>query len=118
MKRKRSFITNSSSSSFILSTTKKYEGSLKIKLEVEIDLCRLRNKKATTIEEVCKLMDDYGFEKGDEIYEQALIEVNQGKEIHYITAWTDEDPEIQLIANSGLKKYLVNNNEVKVLMGD
>lgn len=119
MKTKRSFVTNSSSTSFILSTTKNYEGSLKIKLEIEVDLCEVNGKKATNAEELWKWMEYYGFEKDSEIYEQALIELSRGKEIHFISPDRNhEDAAIRLIANYGITKYLINKNDIKVIMGD
>lgn len=116
MKVKSSFITNSSSASFIISTPKGFTNPIKIKLEIQVDLYELNDKSATNKEDLWKLLEYCGYE---DMFEELNFEIEQGRDIHILQADSnDENPAIMLISRSGLKEHLVNKDEIKVIMGE
>lgn len=114
MKKRFGFVSNSSSSSFIVAVNK---GRTKIKLEVEVDLERYSHSTISTIEDLMSYFIDYGYDldeiKEDERYQEAKKAIEEGKEILTGSFSSDEgDPIESLLCYNGLKKYIDSKNIV------
>ncbi len=52
------------------------------------------------------------------MYEKCLFEIKRGRQIHILTACSDSDDAIErMLCEAGLDKYLVNWDEINVLLG-
>ncbi len=118
MKTKKSFVTNSSSTSFIVSTDKDSSEKLEIKLESTLDFNDLYVETASNEEELWKLMENCGYED-NELYDKCLSEIKRGRKIHILWAHSDSDNVVeQLLCDHGLNEFLVNKDEINVILGD
>jgi len=110
MKIRNGFVSNSSSSSFILATPKGKKG-LKTKLTIEIDLEKMARFKITTKEELLKMYkDNYGYDE-DEIkenewcwkeYQKSLKAIEKGKIVYYCRVSNDAGVLEDVIYKEGL----------------
>jgi hypothetical protein len=108
MKTRQGFVSNSSSSSFIISTNKGEKPKITIEIDIENYSTEIRNKEdldkyfigeygyGDTLEEIFE--DDYNLKEG---YESCLLELEKGKYIYLGTVSNESGEEIE--------SYLCNN---------
>jgi len=105
MKIRNGFVSNSSSSSFIVAVDKGKGGKFKISLEVDLE--KLADKKISSVQDLDKLAMEYGWdEEGNkETYERMKLEIEKGREILVGSFANDNyDPAEQLLCENGIPK--------------
>ena len=130
MKIRNGFVSNSSSSSFIVSC--KDKKSAKIKVELEVDLYDHADDKITTLKELDGyFIDRYGW--GGDTTLEAIFEDNEGLKEDYIKAKKaiecgelvlfgsfsneSDDPASMLLCDMGIEKYC-DGKLVKCIQGE
>lgn len=109
MKIRTGFVSNSSSSSFIIATVKSRD-ELIMKMEIEADLGKLIKDIVATKEELKEYFEDdlcYCPEdiESDETYKLCLKAIDEGKTIYFGEASDDTGDAVEtLICHNGLKK--------------
>jgi len=103
MKVRNGFVSNSSSSSFVVALDPK---KTKIKIEIEVDLETYAHKQITTLEEVeehFKEEDTYG-KRDEERYKVFLKAIKEGKTVFVGSFSDDGDDAIgTMLCNRGLE---------------
>jgi hypothetical protein len=108
MKIRKGFVSNSSSSSFIIATPKDKK---ELKILVELDLSELTESSANSKEELLEIFkEEYSMESEEEIkeskymfewYQKALKAIEEGKTVHYgrVSSESDDGTELFLYNN-------------------
>jgi len=89
MKIRNGFVSNSSSSSFIVATN----GNTKIKISYEVDLAKI-GKVLSTEREVIKEFKDWCYDNESEIMIKALKAVREGKKV-IIGSFSNEGSDVE-----------------------
>jgi len=113
LKVKFDFITNSSSTNFIISCQSKKDVNLNTTLEIPINLSNYITKTFTTEESVKK---HYGDELGDE-QQEIINEIKKGNTVHILTCSDQEDSAESILCEHGLDNVKLPKG-VKVLRGN
>jgi hypothetical protein len=117
MKKKLDFITNSSSTSFIIASID--EALLKVPMVVEVDLTKYIEKKISTLDELKKywLEDRYDSEENEQYIECQKM-IKEGNVVYFLHCTDEEfdDPLESVLCHQGLD-YLKLPEGVKVIMG-
>lgn len=131
MKKRIGFVSNSSSSNFIIAAKK--GSSLKAKINIEIDIDDLIEKRITSIDELKEhIVHDYGYklENFDEMYEDDIdiknefdrlrVFLDKGLEILIGSASDDYNGNgtETMICNQGLNVLDFDEKEIEVIEGD
>lgn len=122
MKIRSGFVSNSSSSSFIVAVKKGKKA--KVKLELEVDLADYSNTTLSNKEDVLAyLKDHYGYEKGDfndnyvvKIYTTIMEYINNGDEIIVGSFSSDGNITEEYLCNTGLNDVV--SKSVTVIQSD
>jgi hypothetical protein len=101
MKRKADFITNSSSTSFII--TSNDEKLLKVPMTIEVDLNQYIDKKITTIEELKKYwLEDRYEDEEDEEYIKCKKKIEAGDIVYCLHCSDEDDPLEAVLCREGI----------------
>ena len=118
MKKKLDFITNSSSTSFIIASND--EELLKVPMTIEVDLTQYLEKKISTLEELKKYwIEDRYDDEEDEQYLKCQKLIKEGNVVYFLNC-SDEnysDPMETLLCYKGLNDLKLPDG-VKVIMGN
>lgn len=124
MKIRNGFVSNSSSSSFVIATDKSLKG--KITLTIDVDLSTYAHKKIETSDELLEYMKyNYCWEPGDEnrycenIYNKAKASIESGKSV-YFGLFSDEGTEgiEQMLCYEGLEKFVGEDENIDVILSE
>lgn len=112
MKLKKDFITNSSSTSFVLSKVKG-EKIGKCKITIEVDFDKLSCQIFKSKEEIEEEFGDWS------MIDRVMPELEKGKEIVQIRVYSDSDEPIeQFLCYNGIKDSMFENTNIKVISGE
>jgi len=121
MKIRTGFVSNSSSSSFIIATNGKAKGKITITMEVDIkDYAYETIKTVKALKEY--FYENYGWEEGDddswvsEQFDKSKDAINRGK-IVYAGSFSDEGTETveTLLCNEGLKDFVSDDDDIEII---
>lgn len=124
MKKKLDFITNSSSTSFIIASLKKVEvEELKIDFEISYDLMKLVRRKLKTVEELQEYFDEYYYMLNDEdiseLFNKQKEIIEKGGEIFLLRAYNDsEDPIEAYLYENEFKDVKLPDNFILIKGGN
>lgn len=105
MKIRNGFVSNSSSSSFIVAVDKGQRG--KFTLTLEVDLEKYLERRLSSLEDLGKYIKEYGLDEewNKENYEQIKSEIEKGRDILVGSFASDNDDAVEvLLCESGIPK--------------
>lgn len=121
MKTKLDFITNSSSSSFIIASKTKSEKNKKVRIPARItfeyDLGKLVDVEISTIK---KLDDELGYikDENEEKYKKLEDTINNGGVVYILAAVDDGDIEEAYICENGLSENVELPSNIEIIEGE
>ncbi len=124
MKIRKGLVSNSSASSFIVSSKEKTVGEIEITLDINLD--EFVSDKVSTEEDLVKYMiknyycdsiDELG-EHGTKIYNKALGEIRKGRTVHFGQFSSDGDEEGErFLCRKGLNSLNIDSS-INIIEGD
>lgn len=105
MKVRLGFVSNSSSSSFIVAVDKGKGGKFRISLDVDLE--NLADRKISSLEDLDKYVLEYGLDVEwiKETYEEIKLEIEKGRDVLIGSFASDNDNPIeQLLCEKGIPK--------------
>jgi len=117
MKKKLDFITNSSSTSFIIAALE--DDLLKVPMTIEVDLNNYLEKKVSTLEELKKFwLEDRYDDEEDEQYIKCQKLIKEGNIVYFLNCSDEDydDPMESLLCHQGLTDLRLPDG-VKIIMG-
>lgn len=118
MKIRTGFVSNSSSSSFVLSRDPK-EKDTTISLTVSIKLSEIQEHCIKTEKALREWIDDYygdGDDYGEELFKKCLKEIENGQHILVGSVANDSDNPVEvMLYETGFRRVLKENKGIKVI---
>jgi hypothetical protein len=118
MKLRNGFVSNSSSSSFIIAA----KDPNNIKVKIEVDLSKYIDLKFTTetelwnyFKENCCMSDEEILEYNS--YKKSLKAIKSGKTVLFLTCSDDCDPIERVLCDNGLNEIIKDDN-ITIIEGD
>jgi len=123
MKSRNGFVSNSSSSSFVVATKNKGDNmNSKVKFIIEVDLSDYVDKSISTLEELIAHYQKWGGEipnKGDWNWKEWCAPkkaIEEGKIVHFGSFCDETEPEEYMLCHRGLND--IESDDVEVIFSE
>jgi len=122
MKTKNDFVTNSSSTSFIITNKSKNIGKGKITIEIDFDSNHIYNETFTTLEELkkCDRFDWFDDEElaDDKHYQECIKAIEKGRVVHIIDASNEGEGIEIFLCERGIRQEDFVDQDIKIIFGE
>jgi len=113
MKRKADFVTNSSSTSFIIASHK--DTPLKVKMEIEVDLSKLVRQTYGSMEELMEGIKE-GYFPASEYGPQMIKAIEEGKVVRILDASDESCDDLEaFLCHNGIES--IDSDQIRVIFG-